>query len=72
MGREKLLLFLLRDLGPMMSMSDFSQFIVCVAVEVEAMAAYDVTEGEEVEDEEQRTKHRTLRDALGQESEEGG
>ena len=46
--------------------------VVGVAVEVEAVAAYDVAEGKQVEDEQKGTKHRTLGDALGQRSGGGG
>ena len=46
--------------------------VICIAVEVEAMALDDLTEGEEVENEEERTKHRPLRNTLGQGGSRGG
>lgn len=46
--------------------------VVSVTVEVESMAADDVTEGEDVKDEEERTKHRTLGNTLQQGGDEGG
>ena len=34
--------------------------VISVAVEVETMATYDVTKGQQVEDDYKKTKHRTL------------
>ena len=46
--------------------------VIGVAMELETVSADDVTEGEQVQDEEEGTKHRTLGDALGQGSGGGG
>ena len=46
--------------------------VVSVAVEMDTRATDDLAKGEEVDDEEERTKHRTLGDALGQGSSCGG
>lgn len=46
--------------------------VIGVAVEVETMTMYDITMWEDVENEQERTKHRTLGDALGQGSGGGG
>nr|XP_033466962.1 uncharacterized protein LOC117247002 [Epinephelus lanceolatus] len=43
-----------------------------IAVEMEAISSDDVTKREDIEDEKERTKHRTLGDALGQRSGRGG
>lgn len=51
---------------------DVNLDIVCKTVEMETMLADDVTEGEHVENEQERTKHRTLGDALGQKNSGGG
>ena len=41
-----------------------SLVIIGVAVEVKTMFAYDISEWQDVKDEKERTKHRTLGDAL--------
>jgi len=46
--------------------------IISIAVKVETMVADDIAKGEQVNYEEERTKHRTLGDALGQRSNGGG
>ena len=46
--------------------------VISVAVKAETMVAYDTAKGQHVQDEEERTKHRTLGDALGQRSSGGG
>lgn len=46
--------------------------VIGVTVEMETMVANDTAKREQVEYEEERTKHRTLRDALGQRNSGGG
>ena len=46
--------------------------VVSVTVKMETMVMNNLTKGEEVEDEEERTKHRTLGDSLAQGSCVGG
>ena len=46
--------------------------VVSVAMEMDTGATDDLAKGEEVDDEKEGTKHRTLGDALGQGSSCGG
>ncbi|KAI3363777.1 hypothetical protein L3Q82_001210 [Scortum barcoo] len=49
---------------------DVQMAITGVAVEVKAMLTYDVSKGDNVDDEQERIKHQTLWDSLGQRSSE--
>lgn len=51
---------------------DIELDVIGITVEMETMVANDVAKGEQVEYEEERTKYRTLGDALGQRNSGGG